>query len=44
MTTAVAPGVALSSRMLGGHTGWSSAPETWSTREFTRAPTALGLV
>jgi len=41
MTMAVASGVALSSRILGGQTVWSTALESWSAREVAGAPTAV---
>jgi glycine/D-amino acid oxidase-like deaminating enzyme/nitrite reductase/ring-hydroxylating ferredoxin subunit len=40
MTMAVASAVALSSRILGGHTEWAAALETWTTRELSGAPAA----
>ncbi len=41
MTMAVASGVALSSRILGGHTEWATAMHTWTAREVAGAPTAV---
>ena len=40
MTMAVASAVALSSRILGGHTEWAAALETWTTRELSGAVAA----
>ncbi|WP_395693630.1 FAD-dependent oxidoreductase [Nocardioides sp.] len=41
MTNGAAAALALSSRILGGHTEWASAYEPWSTRELTGLPDSV---
>lgn len=43
MTNAVAAGLALSGRLLGGHMRWASAFEPWTSREITGIPDSVRL-